>query len=62
MKIFVDTANLADIEEAVNTCRRVGNNDIALLKCTSSYPAPIYEANLLTIPHLRDTFKVIPGL
>ena len=60
--ISTGIATLADIEEAVNACRRVGNNDIALLKCTSSYPAPIDEANLLTIAHLRDTFKVIPGL
>jgi len=55
-------ATLADIERAVNACRKVGNNDIALLKCTSSYPAPIEEANLLTIPHLRETFDVVPGL
>ncbi|MHB2153627.1 pseudaminic acid synthase [Calditrichota bacterium GD2] len=60
--ISTGIATLADIEEAVNACRRMGNNDIALLKCTSSYPAPIEEANLLTIPHLRDTFDVIPGL
>jgi len=60
--ISTGIATLADIEEAVNACRRVGNNEIALLKCTSSYPAPIAEANLLTIPHLRDTFKVVPGL
>lgn len=60
--ISTGIATLSDIEEAVNACRRVGNNDIALLKCTSSYPAPIDEANLLTIPQLRDTFKVIPGL
>ena len=55
-------ATLADIEKAVNACRKVGNNDIALLKCTSSYPAPIEEANLLTIPHLRETFDAAPGL
>lgn len=60
--ISTGIASLADIEEAVNACRRVGNNQIALLKCTSSYPAPIEEANLLTIPHLRDTFNVIAGL
>lgn len=60
--ISTGIASLADIEEAVNACRRVGNDQIALLKCTSSYPAPIEEANLLTIAHLRDTFKVIPGL
>lgn len=60
--ISTGIAELADIEEAVKACRRVGNNEIALLKCTSSYPAPIAEANLLTIPHLRDTFNVVPGL
>ena len=60
--ISTGIATLADIEEAVNACRRMGNNDISLLKCTSSYPAPVEEANLLTIPHLRDTFNVIVGL
>jgi len=60
--ISTGIASLADIEEAVNACRRVGNNQISLLKCTSSYPAPIEEANLLTIPHLRDTFNVNVGL
>jgi len=55
-------ATLADIERAVNACRKVGNNEITLLKCTSSYPAPIEEANLLTIPHLKETFDVVPGL
>lgn len=60
--ISTGIASLADIEEAVNACRRVGNNQISLLKCTSSYPAPIEEANLLTIPHLRETFNVTPGL
>ncbi|MBN2572863.1 MAG: pseudaminic acid synthase [Ignavibacteriales bacterium] len=60
--ISTGIATLSDIEEAVNVCRRVGNNDIALLKCTSSYPAPIEEANLLTIPNLRERFNVIVGL
>ncbi|TYB33031.1 MAG: pseudaminic acid synthase [Flexistipes sinusarabici] len=55
-------STLADIEKAVNACRKVGNSEIALLKCTSSYPAPIDEANLLTIPNLRETFDIIPGL
>lgn len=60
--ISTGIATLADIEEAVNACRRVGNDDITLLKCTSSYPAPVEEANLLTIPNLRDTFHVNVGL
>ncbi|HEW92380.1 MAG TPA: hypothetical protein ENF81_07540 [Thermotogaceae bacterium] len=39
-----------------------GNNQIVLLKCTSSYPAPIEEANLRTIPNLAETFRVVSGL
>jgi len=60
--ISTGIAKLSDIELAVDTCRKVGNENIALLKCTSAYPAPVEESNLLTIPHLRDTFNVIPGL
>ncbi|PWL30924.1 pseudaminic acid synthase [uncultured Roseivirga sp.] len=51
-----------DIELALDACRRVGNNDIALLKCTSSYPAPIEEANMIMIPEFKERFGVIPGL
>jgi len=62
MIISTGLATLSDIEEAVNVCKSAGNDEIALLKCTSAYPAPIEESNLLTIPHLRETFNVIPGL
>ena len=62
MIISTGIATLADIEEAITACRRVGNNEITLLKCTSSYPAPIEDANLLTIPNMKDTFKVNVGL
>lgn len=55
-------ANLEDIELALDTCRKAGNNDIALLKCTSSYPAPIDEANMAMIPEFKERFSVIPGL
>lgn len=55
-------AGLSDIELAVNTCKKVGNHDITLLKCTSEYPATPDMANLATIPNLRDTFKVKVGL
>ncbi len=55
-------AGLADIELALNACRRMGNNQIALLKCTSSYPAPIEEANMTMIPEFKNKFGVIPGL
>src|SRR3989304_658445 len=50
--ISTGIARLCDIEEAVNACRRMGNNQIALLKCTSAYPAPVEEINLNTIPNL----------
>jgi pseudaminic acid synthase len=62
MIISTGIATLADIEAAVDACRRAGNHDITLLKCTSSYPAPVAEANLLTIPNLAETFNVKAGL
>lgn len=51
-----------DIQLAVETCRAVGNHDITLLKCTSSYPAPIEEANLCMIRDLAERFHVKSGL
>lgn len=60
--ISTGIANIEDIELAVAACKRVGNNEIALLKCTSSYPAPIDEANLSMIKDLADRFNVISGL
>lgn len=62
MIISTGIATLAEIDDAVNACRRMGNNDITLLKCTSSYPAPVEEANLLTMPNLAQTFGVKVGL
>jgi len=55
-------ADEQDIQLALETCRKAGNHDIALLKCTSSYPAPIAEANMAMIPDFRKRFGVIPGL
>ena len=54
-------AEEADIQLAVDTCRKAGNNDIILLKCTSSYPAPLELANLRTIPDLKSRFGVEVG-
>lgn len=50
-----------DIQLAVDTCRKAGNNNIVLLKCTSSYPAPLELANLNTIPDLKNRFNVEVG-
>ena len=62
MVISTGIAALDDIQLAVDTCRSVGNNDITLLKCTSSYPAPIEEANLCMIKELAERFGVKSGL
>jgi pseudaminic acid synthase len=60
--ISTGIAGLEDIELALQACRRMGNNDIALLKCTSSYPAPINEANMIMVKDLAERFDVISGL
>jgi pseudaminic acid synthase len=60
--ISTGIATLADIELAINTCKEVGNNDIAILKCTSSYPAPYNEINLNTIPEISKIFNTVVGL
>jgi len=62
MIISTGVAKLEDIELAIKTCYDAGNHDITLLKCTSSYPAPIEEANLATIPDLEERFGVEVGL
>ena len=60
--ISTGIAEQEDIELALDACRRMGNNDIALLKCTSSYPAPIEEANMIMVKDLADRYNVISGL
>ena len=60
--ISTGIATLEDIELAVQTCHNVGNGDVALLKCTSSYPAPIDLANLQTLVDLKRKFDVVVGI
>ena len=60
--ISTGVADYQEIKDAVDTCRNAGNNDIILLKCTSSYPAPIEEANLLMIKKISEDFNCITGL
>jgi pseudaminic acid synthase len=55
-------ASLEDINDALAACREVGNVETALLKCTSAYPAPTDEMNLLTIPDMQKRFGCIIGL
>lgn len=51
-----------DIELALDACYRNGNRQVALLKCTSSYPAPIKEANMIMVKDMAERFGVITGL
>jgi pseudaminic acid synthase len=60
--ISTGIATLEDIELALDACTRMGNDQIALLKCTSSYPAPIEEANMAMIKDFEERFGVIAGL
>ncbi|ABK60979.1 pseudaminic acid synthase [Clostridium novyi] len=55
-------ARMGDIQDALDACRRMGNENIALLKCTSAYPSPLEDINLNTIPNIRETFNVVSGL
>tara|TARA_Y100001970_G_scaffold159011_1_gene194497 strand:+ start:13211 stop:14221 length:1011 start_codon:yes stop_codon:yes gene_type:complete len=60
--ISTGIADFEDIKLAIDTCKKVGNYDITLLKCTSSYPAPVEEADLIMIKRFVKDFKVKVGL
>ncbi|WP_459478693.1 pseudaminic acid synthase [Clostridium saccharoperbutylacetonicum] len=60
--ISTGIARMSDIQDAIDACKRMGNENVALLKCTSSYPAPVEEINLKTIPNMKETFDVVVGL
>lgn len=60
--ISTGIATIEDIVLALDACKRMGNNQIALLKCTSSYPAPIEEANISMIKDMNTKFGLITGL
>jgi len=62
MIISTGIATFDEIQDAVEACRNEGNNNITLLKCTSSYPAPIEQANLKTMVNMKETFGVDIGL
>lgn len=60
--ISTGIAEYEDIALAVETCKKAGNDQLILLKCTSSYPAPINEANMKMIQQMAADFNVITGL
>jgi pseudaminic acid synthase len=60
--ISTGMATIEEITEAVETARQAGGGQIALLRCTSAYPALPCEMNLRTIPDLARRFEVPVGL
>ena len=56
MIISVGLSSLEEIQEAIDACKSVGNNDITILKCTSEYPAKIEDLNLATIKDMIERF------
>jgi pseudaminic acid synthase len=62
MIISTGMANLDEIGDAVRTARDNGCNQIVLLHCVSSYPAPDEQSNLRTVPDLAERFGVVTGL
>lgn len=60
--ISTGMATLTELDEAIREVKSTGNNNIILLKCTSSYPATPENSNINTIPHLRQLFNVEVGL
>jgi len=62
MIISTGMATVSELDETVRVAKESGCKDLTLLKCTSSYPSPPDESNLLTIPHLKQMFDVTVGL
>lgn len=60
--ISTGMATVAELDESIRTARESGCRDLALLKCTSTYPASPEDSNILTIPHMRDLFQCEVGL
>ncbi|MGN7478783.1 pseudaminic acid synthase [Solibacillus silvestris] len=60
--ISTGMATVAEIDEAVSAFRAEGNDQLILLKCTSTYPATPANSNLATIPHMRELFGTEIGL
>lgn len=60
--ISTGIAHLEDIERALLTCKKEGNENVALLKCTSAYPSPYEDMNIKLIPNMKETFNCIVGL
>lgn len=55
-------ADMSDIELALRTCKKAGNDKVILLKCVSEYPTPYEEINLRTLTNMSETFDCVVGV
>src|SRR5436305_1582311 len=62
MIISTGMSNLGEINDAVRTARENGCDQLVLLHCVSSYPAPDEDSNIRTVPHLGEAFGCVSGL
>lgn len=60
MILSTGTATLAEVEEALDVCRRAGNDEVVLLHCTLRYPCPPEAVNLRMMQHLMQAFPGVP--
>tara|TARA_A100001015_G_scaffold295361_1_gene374237 strand:- start:1082 stop:2152 length:1071 start_codon:yes stop_codon:yes gene_type:complete len=60
--ISTGMASIAELDETVKVVRNTGNEKLILLKCTSAYPAPYEDSNILTIPHMKKLFNCQVGI
>lgn len=60
--ISTGIATLSDIAEAIEACKRAGNEQVIILKCTTEYPTPLEDVNIRTIPNMMETFNKTAGL
>lgn len=54
-------ATLSDIEDAINAIQLLGNKEVAVLHCTSNYPAKLENVNLNAMSTIKSAFKVVSG-
>ena len=62
MIVSTGMASISELDDLVRTARENGCSDLTLLKCTSAYPATPADANLRTIPHMKELFGCEVGL
>lgn len=60
--ISTGIATLSDIAETIDACKRAGNEQVLILKCTTEYPTPLEDVNINTIPNMAETFNKVVGL